>query len=90
MNHNDAMFQALGYAWGHEDASGDCTWATPENPTGSFAFATAYAQGWDEYNEDWRGMMTSLRSAYARWQATGPDNMTIWDEHTRPAVAEAT
>jgi hypothetical protein len=93
MNRNDAVFQALGYAWGQEDATGRPTWHTTEHPTGSFAFAMAYAQGWDEYNEDRRGMMTCLRSAYERWQATGPDEMTIWDEHARPAkpaAAEAT
>ncbi len=85
MKHDDAILQALGYAWGQEDATGRPPWATPEDPSGSMAFAKAYAQGWDEYNQDRRGMMTNLCSAYERWQATGPDKPTIWDEHTRPA-----
>jgi hypothetical protein len=87
MNTSDATFQALGYAWAYEDATGKRTWSTEEHPTGSMAFATAYAQGWQEYNDGRRGMMTNLRDAYSRWQATGPDKPTIWSEYDQNRLA---
>ena len=86
MNKQEATQCALGYAWGVEDTSGIRT-AQPANITGCSAFADAFAQGWDEYNTDRRGMMTNVRSAYERWQAS--NGQTIWDEHTRPAEATA-
>jgi hypothetical protein len=83
MRHDEAMQLASGYAWGCEDTAGLPTRATAENPSGSYAFALAFAAGWDEYNSERRGMMTNVRSAYERWQATS--GATIWEAGTRPA-----
>jgi hypothetical protein len=77
---------ALGYAWGREDASNARTYE-PAGTTGSCAFAEAFAQGWDEYNQERRGMMTNVRSAYERWQASS--GATIFGEHDRPAKPAA-
>jgi hypothetical protein len=77
---------ALGYAWGRADA-GNVPTFEPAGTTGSYAFALAYAQGWDEFNAERRGMMTSVRSAYERWQATR--GATIFGEHDRPAKPAA-
>jgi hypothetical protein len=85
MQRNEALQHALGYAAGREDGSGQPT-AQPGGdlgPSGFVAFANAFADGWDEYNQGRRGMMTNARGAYERWQATG--GQTIWDEHERPA-----
>jgi hypothetical protein len=83
--HESAIQLALGYAWGREDAGGTVTAGpasgTPQIP--SSAFADAFAQGQDEYDTERRGMMTNVRSAYERWQAT--NGQTIWDSWARPA-----
>lgn len=80
-----AIQLALGYAWGREDASGTVTAAPATGPSRipSSAFAEAFATGQDEYNQERRCMMTNVRSAYERWQASG--GRTIWDEYARPA-----
>jgi hypothetical protein len=82
MKREAAKEHALGYAAGREDGSGVPT-AQPDQRSGFIAFAEAFADGWDEYNQERRGMLTNARSAYERWQATG--GQTIWDEHERPA-----
>lgn len=75
MTKHEAMEYALGYAAGREDASNVKTVA-PGGETGFIAFARAYAQAWDEYNNDRRGFMPPARAAYAAWQAS--KGMTIF------------
>ena len=64
MTHDDALQCAHGYAWGNEDAGGSITWE------GAFSFATAYARGWDEFNQEKRGYMIPVSDAYRTWNAT--------------------
>ena len=81
MTRDNAIQCALGYAWGREDASGTPTAGDPNSVT-TMQFAAAFAQGWEDYNTQKRGDMTSVRSAYDQWQASGgksifpPDNTT--------------
>jgi hypothetical protein len=64
MTHDEALQHALGYAAGHEDASGTRTY-------GDFTkFAEAFAAGWDAYRTEQRGHMTNARDAYKRWNET--------------------
>jgi len=69
----EARAQAAGYAWGQEDASGIPTAISPLRPgeRGDWTFALAYAGARAAYNENRRGMLPSVRAAYASWQATG-------------------
>ena|ERR1017187_2960238 len=60
---------ALGYAWGTEDGTGIKTASAIEGH-GPFAFAEAFANAWEDYNQERRGMMTSVTSAYRTWQDT--------------------
>jgi hypothetical protein len=69
MNKPEALQHALGYASGREDASGTPT-AAPDHRAGWLAFADAFADGWDAYNNDRRHWMTNAQDAYATWQAT--------------------
>ncbi len=69
MTKQEAMQCALGYAWGREDASGARTYA-PASISGSFAFAEAFAAGWEAYNTEKRFYMVCARSAYERWNET--------------------
>lgn len=73
MTKAQAMQHGLRYAAGREDASGVKTVAPAGSQLGDgwHAFAVAYAQGWDDYNEGRRHMMPSARSAYGTWQASG-------------------
>jgi hypothetical protein len=80
-----AEYQATGYAWGREDASGVPTLpgVGRENETPSRVFGQAYAQGWEDYNQDKRGYMVSVRAAYKSWQYSygasifQPDDSTV-------------
>jgi hypothetical protein len=73
MNRNEAMQHALGFADGRETGTGTATAISPAYPhtSGFYAFAEAYAQGWDDYSRQHRSSMTSCRDAYAKWQETG-------------------
>jgi len=92
MNSEEAMQCALGYAWGREDASGILTTGPAglagSVPAGWAGFAAAYAQGWDEFNSGRRGSMTSVASAYDRWQATR--GATIFSNIDAPAPSQET
>jgi hypothetical protein len=73
MEHDKAENLAMGYAWGREDASGTATAGDSQNPfrTGYLAFAEAYAQGYDDFNNGRRCSMNNVRAAYEHWQASG-------------------
>ena len=71
MDTEHAMTAGLNYAWGREDASGMPTLNGVSKDTPSFAFSMAYAQGWDDYNQEKRGNMIPVRDAYQNWQASG-------------------
>jgi hypothetical protein len=75
--HERAVYQALGYAWGREDASHVKTSAALALPqrhhpgtTGAFAFATAYADESDKFNRSpsRAAYLPSVSLAYENWQ----------------------
>jgi hypothetical protein len=72
MEHECAMQHALGYAAGREDNSiGNVKTVDPsDSGIGFTKFAEAYANGWDEYNNEKRGSMVNCRDAYDNWQAS--------------------
>lgn len=77
MRHEEAMQHALGYAAGREDASGLPTkpgLADLQQPA-FFAFAEAYASGWDRYNDEGLHFMVSARDAYDAWQASNGESI---------------
>ncbi len=74
MERQHARTLADGYCWGREDASG-----IPTRHHGML-FADAFADGWQAYNDEQRDHMTSVKSAYDTWQATG--GLTIFYNET--------
>lgn len=72
MNRDEAMQCASGYAWGREDGTGTAT-VVPEgtaDTNGSWVFARAFADGYEDYNSEARSSMVNVRAAYERWQGT--------------------
>lgn len=71
-------YEGQGYAWAAEDYSGTATIGTPDNPTGSYAFAVEYSRAYRLYHAEKLTHMTSVQAAYRAWQASG--GRTIWAE----------
>ena len=88
MTPEQARYQAMGYAWAHEDVSKVPTSDSADGQNfSSYAFAVAFAQGWEDYNAEKRGFMTCVGRAYARWQATG--GRTIFQDGDSTAELQA-
>lgn len=83
MTKSEARQLAAGYAWGVEDTilaelRELRRTAVPHGQlsgTGSFLFATAFADQQDKYNKGNAGMMPSVGHAYANWQRSGGQSL---------------
>ena len=87
MTRNEAQRLASGYAWAREDCTHVPT-ATTTAASGDWEFSNAYASGWDDYNNELRGCMITVRGAYERWQATGGTSVFADGETTAELQAK--
>lgn len=88
MRVEEAKQHALGYAAGREDASGVKTVPAADRPVlpGFLTFADAFAQGWDDFNNERRFSMTNAQAAYEAWQAS--EGRTIFKDELKPCVRD--
>lgn len=86
MTHDEAVRLAGGYAWGREDAS-DVKTAVTVPIDGSFAFAGAFAAGYDDFNSQRRSNMIPVKDAYETWQASGGTRIFAEDDTTQAQIA---
>lgn len=87
MTRNEAQRLASGYAWAREDCTHALT-ATTTSASGDWEFSNAYAQGWEDYDNELRGSVPPVRSAYERWQATGGTSIFADGETTAELQAK--
>jgi hypothetical protein len=83
MTRNEALELALGYAWGAEDTSGKRT-AQLGNLTGCSAFAEAFADAQDDFNNERRMNMFPVSDAYRRWNET--NGLTVIPARCTPVL----
>lgn len=69
MEHDNALYLALGYVWGSDDHAGTGRTA------GAMKFSDAFAQGYDEYNTKQRNFMPPVSDAYKAWQESNGDTI---------------